>query len=98
MTNIFTVIFIHRETKEVGDENLRYCSVTQDINIKCQIMTNLSSNTFKLHTQKNPEDLFHTAPDEIVAQDFVEAIGSETAIVIEEKSLRSKCSIKFFSD
>lgn len=60
--------------------------VTQDMMIKCQMMIKLSSNTFKLHAQKNPEGLFHTSPDEIVAQDFVEAVGSETVILMEEKS------------
>lgn len=50
------------------------------------MMIKLSSNTFKLHARKNPEGLFHTSPDEIVAQELVEAIGSKT--FVEEKSFK----------
>lgn len=73
--------------------------VTQDMMIKCQKMIKLSSNTFKLHAQKNSEGLFYTSPDEIVAQGFVEAIGSETVIFMEEKSFKVQmfnCGFFFF--
>lgn len=37
VTNIFTVVFIYRETKEVGDENLKCCSESAfSCNLKCK--------------------------------------------------------------